>query len=89
MLAALLDRIREPSAGVIAELGAKNFCNQQRMSDIQPLKHASGEIKRSAIREVSAPIAAAVAAVARGLATVPQPNDLMAFIEQQMYDPRY
>jgi len=38
---ALLDRIREPSAGIIAELGAKNFCNQQRMSDIQPLKHVA------------------------------------------------
>jgi malate dehydrogenase (oxaloacetate-decarboxylating)(NADP+) len=43
------------------------------------------------IREVSAHIAAAVAEVAykRGLATAPKPNDLMAFIEQQMYDPRY
>jgi malate dehydrogenase (oxaloacetate-decarboxylating)(NADP+) len=43
------------------------------------------------IREVSAHIAAAVAEVAykRGLATAPKPNDLMAFIESQMYDPRY
>ena len=43
------------------------------------------------IREVSAHIAAAVAEVAykRGLATVPRPNDLMAFIESQMYDPQY
>ena len=43
------------------------------------------------IREVSAHIAAAVAEVAykRGLATAPKPNDLMAFIELQMYDPRY
>jgi len=43
------------------------------------------------IREVSAHIAAAVAEVAykRGLATAPKPNDLTAFIESQMYDPRY
>ena len=43
------------------------------------------------IREVSAHIATAVAEVAykRGLATAPAPNNLMAFIESQMYDPRY
>jgi len=43
------------------------------------------------IREVSAHIAVAVAEVAykRGLATVPAPNDLMAFIQSQMYDPHY
>ena len=43
------------------------------------------------IREVSAHIAVAVAEVAykRGLATVPRPNDMMAFIESQMYDPQY
>src|SRR5580693_1067060 len=43
------------------------------------------------IREVSAHIAAAVAEVAykRGLATAPKPNDLMAFIESQMYNPHY
>jgi malate dehydrogenase (oxaloacetate-decarboxylating)(NADP+) len=43
------------------------------------------------IREVSAHIAMAVAEVAyeRGLATVPKPNDMMAFIESQMYDPHY
>jgi malate dehydrogenase (oxaloacetate-decarboxylating)(NADP+) len=43
------------------------------------------------IREVSAHIATAVAEVAykRGLATAPKPNDLMAFIESQMYSPRY
>jgi malate dehydrogenase (oxaloacetate-decarboxylating)(NADP+) len=43
------------------------------------------------IREVSAHIATAVAEVAykRGLATAPKPNDLMAFIESQMYNPRY
>jgi malate dehydrogenase (oxaloacetate-decarboxylating)(NADP+) len=43
------------------------------------------------IREVSAHIAVAVAEVAyrRGLATTPAPNDLMAFIQSQMYDPHY
>jgi malate dehydrogenase (oxaloacetate-decarboxylating)(NADP+) len=25
----------------------------------------------------------------RGLATVPRPNDMMGFIESQMYDPQY
>jgi malate dehydrogenase (oxaloacetate-decarboxylating)(NADP+) len=43
------------------------------------------------IREVSAHIAVAVAEVAykHGLATVPRPNDMMRFIESQMYDPQY
>jgi malate dehydrogenase (oxaloacetate-decarboxylating)(NADP+) len=43
------------------------------------------------IREVSAHIAAAVADVAyqRGLATGQAPNDLDAYIQSQMYDPRY
>jgi malate dehydrogenase (oxaloacetate-decarboxylating)(NADP+) len=43
------------------------------------------------IREVSAHIAAAVADVAyqRGLATGQAPNDLMAYIQSQMYDPQY
>jgi malate dehydrogenase (oxaloacetate-decarboxylating)(NADP+) len=43
------------------------------------------------IREVSAHIAEAVAEVAykRGLATTNRPNDLMAYIQSQMYDPRY
>jgi malate dehydrogenase (oxaloacetate-decarboxylating)(NADP+) len=43
------------------------------------------------IREVSTHIAAAVAEVAykRGLATGPVPNDLIAYIESQMYDPHY
>jgi malate dehydrogenase (oxaloacetate-decarboxylating)(NADP+) len=43
------------------------------------------------IREVSANIGAAIAAVAyqRGLASGPAPNDLRALVESQMYDPRY
>jgi len=43
------------------------------------------------IREVSAHIAAAVADVAyqRGLATGQAPNDLIAYVQSQMYDPHY
>jgi malate dehydrogenase (oxaloacetate-decarboxylating)(NADP+) len=43
------------------------------------------------IREVSAHIAEAVAEVAykRGLAAGHRPNDLMAYVQSQMYDPRY
>lgn len=43
------------------------------------------------IRDVSARIAAAVAAVAyqRGLASGPAPNDLLALVKSQMYDPHY
>jgi malate dehydrogenase (oxaloacetate-decarboxylating)(NADP+) len=43
------------------------------------------------IREVSAQIAAAVAGVAyqRGLAQGPTPNDLIGFVQAEMYDPRY
>jgi malate dehydrogenase (oxaloacetate-decarboxylating)(NADP+) len=43
------------------------------------------------IREVSAAIASAVAQVAfrRGLATKPEPDDILAHIRAQMYEPRY
>jgi len=43
------------------------------------------------IREVSGAIAGAVAEVAyqQGLATVPKPDDLLAFIKSQMYEPKY
>ena len=43
------------------------------------------------IREVSAQIGAAVADVAyqRGVAAGPPPNDLMGYIQSQMYDPHY
>jgi malate dehydrogenase (oxaloacetate-decarboxylating)(NADP+) len=43
------------------------------------------------VREVSAHIAAAVAQVAfdRGLAGVPRPPDLLAFVRAQMYEPSY
>ena len=43
------------------------------------------------LREVSAHIAASVAAVAfqRGLAAGDPPNDLLTFVSEKMYDPRY
>jgi len=43
------------------------------------------------VRDVSAHIAAAVAEVAyeQGLATVPRPADMLAYIRSQMYEPRY
>jgi malate dehydrogenase (oxaloacetate-decarboxylating)(NADP+) len=43
------------------------------------------------VRDVSAHIAAAVAAVAfrEGLAQVPEPADLLEFVKAQMYDPSY
>ncbi len=43
------------------------------------------------IREVSAQIGAAVASVAyqNGLAKGPPPNDLVGFVQSQMYDPHY
>ena len=43
------------------------------------------------IREVSALIGAAVADVAyqRGLADGPPPNDLIGYVQSQMYDPQY
>jgi malate dehydrogenase (oxaloacetate-decarboxylating)(NADP+) len=43
------------------------------------------------VREVSARIAAAVAEVAyrRGLAGAPKPDNLLAFVKAQMYEPRY
>ncbi len=43
------------------------------------------------VRDVSAHIAAAVAQVAyeHGLATVPKPADLLAFVRSRMYDPQY
>jgi malate dehydrogenase (oxaloacetate-decarboxylating)(NADP+) len=43
------------------------------------------------IREVSAHIAAATAAVAyrRGLAPGAEPGDLLGFVKSRMYEPRY
>jgi len=45
----------------------------------------------SSVREVSAHIAAAVAGIAYrdGYATLERPDDLLAFVRAQMYDPRY
>ena len=67
---------------------AHTLAEQVREDDLQqgslypPLKN---------IRDVSAHIAAAVAAVAyrRELARRPKPADLLAFANSQMYEPRY
>jgi malate dehydrogenase (oxaloacetate-decarboxylating)(NADP+) len=45
----------------------------------------------SAVREVSARIASAVATVAwnRGLAETSRPSDVLAYVKSKMYEPRY
>ncbi|TAK83823.1 MAG: NAD-dependent malic enzyme [Betaproteobacteria bacterium] len=55
------------------------------------LSHGSLYPPLSDVRAVSAHIAAAVARVAyeEGLATVPQPEDLLGHVKSQMYEPRY
>ena len=85
--------------GAIAS-GARLMTDEMFMAAAQTLAHLVSEvdIKQGSlypalprIREVSAHIAVAVAEVAykRGLATRPAPNDLMAYVESQMYDPQY
>jgi malate dehydrogenase (oxaloacetate-decarboxylating)(NADP+) len=67
---------------------ARSLAEQVTVADLEqgslypPLAH---------IREVSARIAAAVAEVAyaQGFAAVPRPEDLLAFVKEQMYEPRY
>ena len=67
---------------------ARSLAEQVTVADLEqgslypPLAH---------IREVSARIAAAVAEVAyaQGFAAVPRPEDLLAFMKEQMYEPRY
>ena len=60
---------------------------------VSPTDLAQGSLypALASIREVSARIGAAVAAVAyeQGLAGVPRPADLLGFIKSQMYEPRY
>jgi malate dehydrogenase (oxaloacetate-decarboxylating)(NADP+) len=85
--------------GAIAS-GARLMTDEMFMAAAQTLAHlvSEADIKQGSlypalprIREVSAHIAVAVAEVAykRGLATRPAPNDLMAYVESQMYDPQY
>jgi malate dehydrogenase (oxaloacetate-decarboxylating)(NADP+) len=70
------------------QAAAHTLAEQVTESDLQqgslypPLKN---------IRDVSAHIAAAVAAVAyrRELARGPKPTDLLAFAKSQMYEPHY
>ncbi len=85
--------------GAIAS-GSRLVTDEMFMAAAQTLAHLVSEddIKQGSlypalprIREVSAHIAVAVAEVAykRGLATAQAPNDLMAYVESQMYDPHY
>jgi malate dehydrogenase (oxaloacetate-decarboxylating)(NADP+) len=85
--------------GAIAS-GSRLVTDEMFMAAAHTLAHLvdPGDIEQGSlypalprIRDVSAHIAVAVAEVAykRGLATVPRPNDMMAFIESQMYDPQY
>ena len=67
---------------------ARTLADQVNESDL-----AQGSLfpPLNTVREVSAHIAAAVAAIAfrEGLARVPQPDDLLAYVKSRMYEPRY
>ena len=61
-----------------------------RAGDARPTSRRAASIPPLAkVRDVSAHIAAAVAEVAyaQGLATVPRPADLLAYVQSQMYEP--
>jgi malate dehydrogenase (oxaloacetate-decarboxylating)(NADP+) len=85
--------------GVIAS-GSRLVTDEMFMAAAHTLANAVSEadLKQGSlypalprIREVSAQIGAAVAGVAyqRGLAQGPTPNDLIAVVQAQMYDPHY
>jgi malate dehydrogenase (oxaloacetate-decarboxylating)(NADP+) len=85
--------------GVIAS-GARLVTDEMFMAAAHTLAElvSNGDIEQGSLypalprlREVSAHIAASVAAVAfqRGLAAGDAPNDLLSFVSAQMYDPRY
>jgi malate dehydrogenase (oxaloacetate-decarboxylating)(NADP+) len=85
--------------GVIAS-GARLVTDEMFMAAAHTLAHCVTEADLGQgslypalprIREVSAQIGAAVASVAfqRGLATDRTPNDLIGFVQSQMYDPQY
>jgi malate dehydrogenase (oxaloacetate-decarboxylating)(NADP+) len=85
--------------GAIAS-GTKLVTDEMFMAAAQMLAHlvSEADIEQGSlypalprIREVSAHIAAAVAGVAykRGLAVGHAPNDLLAYVQSQMYDPQY
>ena len=85
--------------GVIAS-GARLVTDEMFMAAAHTLAHSVTETDLGQgslypalprIREVSAQIGAAVARVAfqRGLATDRTPNDLIGFVQSQMYDPHY
>jgi malate dehydrogenase (oxaloacetate-decarboxylating)(NADP+) len=85
--------------GAIAS-GARRVTDEMFLAAARTLADATGEtdLARGSvfpplerIRAISASIAEAVAQVAydRGVATVPRPANLRAFVERQMYDPAY
>jgi malate dehydrogenase (oxaloacetate-decarboxylating)(NADP+) len=85
--------------GAIA-CGARRVTNEMFMAAARTLADATGEsdLARGSvfppldrIRGISAAIATAVAGVAyqRGLATEPEPADLRAYVERQMFMPEY
>jgi malate dehydrogenase (oxaloacetate-decarboxylating)(NADP+) len=85
--------------GVIAS-GSKLVTDEMFMAAAHALANSVSEsdLKQGSlypalprIREVSAQIGAAVADVAyqNGLAVGPPPNDLIGFVQSQMYDPNY
>jgi malate dehydrogenase (oxaloacetate-decarboxylating)(NADP+) len=69
-------------------IAAKKLASEVTDEDL-----ASGRVypSLSRIREVSSKIAAAVATIAfhRGLATVPEPSDILGWIRSEVYDPDY
>ncbi|MCO5194359.1 MAG: NAD-dependent malic enzyme [Anaerolineae bacterium] len=90
-----------PGIGLgVVSVGARHVTDEMFMAAAHKLAELVDESDLSigliyppldGIRAVSAEIGAAVAAIAykQGLATIPQPNDLHAFIREQMYEPRY
>ncbi len=90
-----------PGVGLgVATVGARRVTDDMFMAAALTLAHevsendlALGRIypSLSDIRRVSAKIAAATAQVAydQGLATTPRPDDLLAYMQAQQYEPRY
>lgn len=90
-----------PGVGLsIVACGAKHVTDEMFMaaakalaSTVTSAELAEGRIypTLTRIREVSGHLAAAVSRVvyAQGLATIPQPDDLLAYMQSQMYEPVY
>ena len=90
-----------PGVGLgVVTVGARHVTNEMFMAAAHKLADLVDESDLSVgliyppldeIREVSAEIGVAVAAVAyeQGLATIPKPDDLNTFIREHMYEPHY